>query len=48
MTSDNSRVCASGARLGEHEAKSKKSNHEEDAPTAMDLSAVAPGLPGPE
>jgi len=32
----------------DHEDKSKKSNHEEYAPTAMDLSAVALGLPGPK
>ena len=41
-TSGNSRVCASGARLAEHEARSMKSNHEVDAPTSMDLSASRP------
>ena len=37
-----------GARIVDHDDKSKKSNHAEYAPTAMDLSAVAPGLSGPK
>ena len=41
-TSYNSRVCAGGARLAEHEAKSMKSNHEVNMPTSMDLSAPRP------
>ncbi len=41
-TSLNSRVCAYGARLGEHEASSMMSNHEVDAPTSMDLSTSRP------
>jgi hypothetical protein len=41
-------ITASGARIVVHDDKSKKSNHEEYAPTAMDLSAAAPGLPGPK
>ena len=45
-TSPNSRVCASGARLAEHEVKSMKSNHEVDAPTSMDLSAPRSACPG--
>jgi len=32
----------------DHDDKSMESNHEKYAPTAMDLSAVAPGLPGPK
>jgi hypothetical protein len=47
-TSPNSTITADGARKVDHDDKSKKSNHEEYAPTAMDLSAVAPGLPGPK
>ena len=44
----NSTITAGGARIVDHDDKSKKSNHEVYAPTAMDLSAVAPGLPGPK
>lgn len=42
-----SRVCAGGARLAGHEAKSMKSNHEVDAPTSMDLSASRPAWSKP-
>jgi hypothetical protein len=45
-TSPNSTITADEARKVVHDDKSKKSNHEVYAPTAMDLSAVAPGLPG--
>jgi len=41
-------ITAGGARKVEHDDKSKKSNHEDYARTAMDLSAVAPGLSGPK
>ena len=47
-TSPNSTITADEARKVDHDDKSKKSNHEENAPTAMALSAVAPGLPGPK
>ena len=47
-TSPNITITADGARIVSHDDKSKKSNHEENAPTAMDLSAAAPGLPGPK
>ncbi len=45
-TSANSTITAYGARIAAHDDKSKKSNHADYAPTAMDLSAVAPGLSG--
>ena len=47
-TSPNSTITADEARKVDHDDKSKKSNHEENAPTAMALSAAAPGLPGPK
>ena len=47
-TSANSTITAYGARIAFHDVESKKSTHGEYAPTAMDLSAVAPGLPGPK
>ena len=47
-TSHNNTITAVGARIVDHGDKSKKSNHEDYAPTAMDLSAVAPGLSGPK
>ena len=47
-TSYNSTITAGGARIVDHDDKSKKLNHVENAPTAMDLSAAAPGLPGPK
>jgi hypothetical protein len=47
-TSPNSTITADEARKVVHDDKTKKSNHAEYAPTAMDLSAVAPGLPGPK
>ena len=40
-TSSNSTVTAGGARLAEHEVNSMKSNHEVDAPTLPNLTAVA-------
>ena len=43
-----SAITADGARRVDYEDKSKKSNHEVYASTAMDLSAVAPGLSGPK
>ena len=48
QTADNSTITAGGARIVDHDVKSKESNHVEYAPTAMDLSAVAPGLSGPK
>jgi len=47
-TSHNTTITASEARLADHDEKTEKSNHEVYAPTAMDLSAVAPGLLGPK
>ena len=47
-TSPNSTITADEARKVDHDDKSKKSNHEENAPTAMVLSADAPGLSGPK
>ena len=46
--SSNSTITAVGARIVDHDANSEKPNHEAYAPTAMDLSAVAPGLSGPK
>ena len=47
-TSPNSTITAGGARIADHDGKINKPNYEVYAPTAMDLSAVAPGLPGPK
>jgi len=47
-TSLNSTITANGARIVDHDDKLRKSNHEVYAPTATDLSAVAPGLSGPK
>jgi hypothetical protein len=45
---NNNTITAGGARIVDHDDNLKKSNHVEYAPAAMDLSAVAPGLPGPK
>ena len=46
VTASNSTITAYGARIVDHDDKSKESNHVENAPTTMDLSAVTPACPG--
>ncbi|HHW90982.1 MAG TPA: hypothetical protein GX745_08790 [Clostridiales bacterium] len=48
VTALNRTITAGGARIVDHDGESMKSYHVGYAPTAMDLSAVAPGLPGPK